>query len=320
MSNEPESSPPEFPLPRREPVPRLREVGVRPLCIIIAGPTASGKTDIAIHVAKYFQTEIISADSRQCYKEMNIGTAKPSPAQLAEVPHHFINSHSITDELSAADFERFALAAAEKIFEKNNTVVMCGGTGLYIKAFCEGLDDIPSAGVEIKKMISENFNSKGLEWLQQEVKENDPLFWETGEVQNPHRLIRALEVVLSTGKSIQTFRQGTKKERDFDIVKLCLDLPREILYERINHRAGMMREAGLAEEARQLLPYKNLNALQTVGYRELFDFFDGKISEEKAFELIKQNTRHYAKRQVTWFKKEGFEFVDANNFPTVYTG
>lgn len=286
--------------------------------IIIAGPTASGKTDIAIAAAKHFNTEIISADSRQCYKEMNIGTAKPSAAQLAEVPHHFINSHSITEALSAADFERYALPVAERIFEHNDTVIMCGGTGLYIKAFCEGLDDIPGTDPEIKKMIAAEYREKGMEWLQEETRKKDPLFWETGEIQNPHRLIRALEVITGTGKSITEMRQGIKKQRDFNIVKLALDVPRELLYERINHRVDAMREAGLTAEAKGLFPYKDLTALQTVGYRELFDFFEGKITEDRAYEFIKQNTRHYAKRQVTWFKKEGFEWVDRERFPQIF--
>lgn len=309
MSLEPESTPSQFPLPRRE-------VGVRPVCIIIAGPTASGKTDIAIRVAKHFQTEIISADSRQCYKELNIGVAKPSAAQLSEVPHHFINSHSINDDLSAADFEGYALSAAEKIFEKNDVVVMCGGTGLYIKAFCEGLDPIPKIDPGIKSRLTELYRQQGLGWLQSEVENADPLFWEKGENQNPHRLLRALEVMQGTGTSLISLQQNQKKQRNFGIVKIALDLPRETLYERINHRVDLMRQEGLKDEARNLFPYKALNALQTVGYRELFDFFEGKISEERAFELIKQNTRHYAKRQVTWFKKEGFEWIDANRFPT----
>ena len=284
--------------------------------VIIAGPTASGKTDIAIRAAKHFQTEIISADSRQCYKELNIGVAKPSPAQLSEVPHHFINSHSITDELSVADFEQYALAAAEKIFEKNNVAVMCGGTGLYIKAFCEGLDPVPKINPGIKSRLTEQYRQQGMEWLQAEVQTTDPLFWEKGEIQNPHRLLRALEVMQGTGISLISLQQNQKAQRNFEVIKIALELPRETLYERINHRVDIMREAGLKEEAQQLFPFKDLNALQTVGYRELFDLFEGKISEERAFELIKQNTRHYAKRQVTWFKKEGFEWIDANRFPT----
>lgn len=273
-------------------------------CIIIAGPTASGKTDAALSIASHFNTEIISADSRQCFKELNIGVAKPSPVQLAQIPHHFINSHSITENVSAADFEKFALHAVEKIFEHNDTAVMCGGTGLYIKAFCEGLDEIPETDEEVKKAIAENFAEHGIQWLQKNIQSEDPLFWQKGENKNPHRIIRALEVIRTSGKSILSYQQKTKKERAFKIIKIGLDVPRDILYTRINNRVGEMQQQGLEEEARELFRYRELNALQTVGYRELFDHFENKISREKAFDLIRQNTRHYAKRQMTWFKKD----------------
>jgi tRNA dimethylallyltransferase len=272
--------------------------------IIIAGPTASGKTDLAIQLAQHYHTDIISADSRQCFRELNIGVAKPSQAQLAAAHHYFINSHSITENISAADFEKYALTAVGKIFEKSNTAIMCGGTGLYIKAFCEGLDAIPDADPAIKEAISADFAAHGIEWLQEAIQKEDPLFFEKGESQNPHRLMRALEVKRSTGKSILELRTSMKQQRPFEIVKICLDLPREILYDRINQRVDAMMDAGLEEEARALLPNKSLNALQTVGYRELFDYFEGKISLQRAVELIKQNTRNYAKRQVTWFKKD----------------
>ena len=273
-------------------------------CIIIVGATASGKTDIAIEVAKYFNTEIISADSRQCFKELTIGVAKPSEAQLASVTHHFINSHNIHDNVSAADFEKYALLKIETIFEKNNVAVMCGGTGLYIKAFTDGLDEIAETDTAIKNEIIKNYNEHGIEWLQQKIKELDILFWEQGEIQNPQRLMRALEVIMNNGKSIILQQKKIKKLRGFNIIKLGLDIPRDILYQRINNRVDVMREKGLEAEVKNLTPVKNLNALQTVGYRELFDYFDGKISLERAFELIKQNSRHYAKRQLTWFKKD----------------
>ena len=273
-------------------------------CIIIVGATASGKTNIAIEIAKYFHTEIISADSRQCFKELNIGVAKPTQAQLSALPHHFINSHSIQENVTAADFEKYALEKTEKIFEKNNTVVMCGGTGLYIKAFTDGLDDIPQIDSSIKNDIAKNYKLLGIEWLQQQIKELDPLFWQQGEIQNPHRLVRALEVIMSTGKSIIAQQKKTKKQRPFDIIKIGLDVPRDILYERINSRVDVMRDNGLEAEVKDLIPFKEMNALQTVGYRELFEYFENKISLEKAFELIKQNSRHYAKRQMTWFKKD----------------
>ncbi len=273
-------------------------------CIIIVGATASGKTNIAIDIARHFHTEIISADSRQCFTELNIGVAKPTQAQLSSIPHHFINSHSIHENVTAADFEKYALEKTEKIFEQNNTVVMCGGTGLYIKAFTDGLDDIPQIDSSIKNDIAKNYELHGMEWLQQQIKELDPLFWQQGEIQNPHRLMRALEVVINTGKSIIAQQKKTKKVRPFNIIKIGLDVPRDILYERINSRVDVMRDNGLEAEARSLIPFKEMNALQTVGYRELFDYFDNKISLEKAFELIKQNSRHYAKRQMTWFKKD----------------
>ena len=273
-------------------------------CLVIVGPTASGKTAAAIDVAQYFNTEIISADSRQCFRELNIGVAKPTAAELSSVKHHFINSHSITDNVSAADFESFALAAADKIFEKNNVAVICGGTGLYIKAFTEGLDAIPETDHKIKEGITDDYKREGLGWLQNKIKETDPLFWEKGEINNPHRLLRALEVFMTTGVSIIAQQKKIKKVRPFNIIKVGIDINREVLYDRINSRVNDMQEQGLENEAKLLIPFKQLNALQTVGYRELFDFFEGKTTREKAFELIKQNSRNYAKRQLTWFKKD----------------
>jgi tRNA dimethylallyltransferase len=272
--------------------------------IIIAGPTAVGKTAFAIAVAKLLNTHIISADSRQCYKEMDIGVAKPSEAELQEVKHYFINSHSIHDEVNAATFEQYALNAANEIFQTHDTAVMVGGTGLYIKAFCEGLDDIPPVDETLRLRLISEYEKNGLEWLQHQVRQKDPSFWQTAEQQNPQRLLRALEVIDATGESIAAFRKGNKKERDFDIVKLGLELPREELYDRINKRVDQMVETGLIEEAKALLPFRNLNALQTVGYRELFEYFDGNAGLGHAIDEIKKNTRHYAKRQLTWFKRD----------------
>ena len=283
-------------------------------CIIIAGPTAVGKTAIAIGLAKHFTTQIISADSRQCYKELNIGVAKPSAEELEAVQHYFINSHSVTENLSAADFEKYALDAIEKIFTSNDIAVMVGGTGLYIKAFCEGLDEIPAAEIATRNAIVTDYNNNGIEWLQQQIKKHDPDYSVQGEMQNPHRMIRALEVKLSTGKSITAFQSKQKKVRDFNIIKICLQLQREVLYDRINSRVDDMMRMGLAEEVKNLILFKHLNALQTVGYKELFDYFSTEataVSLEKSIELIKQNTRHYAKRQITWFKKEeGMQFCN----------
>lgn len=281
-------------------------------CIIIAGPTAVGKTTIAINLAKHFSTQIISADSRQCYKELNIGVAKPSAEELAAVQHYFINSHSVKENLSAADFEEYALNAVAEIFANNDIAVMVGGTGLYIKTFCEGLDEIPTTEIATRNAIVTDYNNNGIEWLQQQIKKHDPDYSVQGEMQNPHRMIRALEVKLSTGKSITSFQSRQKKIRDFKIIKICLQLPRQVLYNRINNRVDDMMRMGLAEEVKILIPFKHLNALQTVGYKELFDYFSTEtpaVSLEKTIELIKQNTRHYAKRQITWFKKEeGMQF------------
>jgi tRNA dimethylallyltransferase len=273
-------------------------------CIIICGPTASGKTEIAIYIAKQFNTQIISADSRQCFKELGIGVAKPSLEQLSAIHHYFINSHSITENISAADFEQYALNCITEIFKINDVVVMVGGTGLYIKALCEGLDNIAQTDPIIKSDIIENYTAYGITWLQEKLQQEDPLYFEKGEIQNPQRMMRALEVVRNTGKSIIAHQQKIKKERDFNIIKIGIEIPRPILYERINTRVDKMMTQGLEKEAQALFPQKNLNALQTVGYRELFDYFENNITLEKAVDLIKQNTRHYAKRQMTWFKKD----------------
>ena len=272
--------------------------------IIIAGPTAVGKTALAIELALHYNTVIISADSRQCYKELGIGVAKPSEAELQAVQHYFINSHSIQDSLSAADFENYALSQLQHLFLTKDVVVMVGGTGLYIKAFVEGLDQIPAVSDAVKEKLSTAFANGGLPWLQAQVREDDPTFFETGEVQNPQRMLRALEVKWTTGKSIQAFRTHQKKERPFRIIQFGLELPRAVLYKQINQRVLQMVADGLVEEARKLIPFRSLNALQTVGYRELFDCFDGITSLDRAVELIQQNTRHYAKRQMTWFKKD----------------
>lgn len=271
--------------------------------IVIAGPTAVGKTAVGIAVARHFGTEIISADSRQCYREMNIGVARPSGEELARLPHHFIASHSIHDKVNAATFEGYALAKTEEIFGKADTAVMVGGTGLYIKTFTDGMDAIPEIPEEVHNKVVVAYQQNGLSWLQERVKALDPLFYGKGETLNPQRLMRALEVVEATGQSILSFRTGEKKQRPFDVVKICLDLPREELYQRINHRVDLMMENGLMEEVRRLLPYQHLNALQTVGYKELFNHLGGKLSKEEAVDAIKRNTRHYAKRQLTWFRK-----------------
>jgi tRNA dimethylallyltransferase len=272
--------------------------------ILIVGPTAVGKTSFAIELARYFKTEIVSADSRQCYKELNIGVARPSKEELKQPPHHFIASHSISENITAATFEQFALQKLQELFQKHDVVVMTGGTGLYVKAFAEGMDKIPDVPEDTRKKIIHQYEQNGIEWLQKEIQKKDPGFYNAGETKNPQRLMRALEVAEATGKSILEFRKGEKTKRDFNIVKIGLELPKEELHRNINARVDKMIEEGLVEEVKGLLPYKNLNALQTVGYTEIFDYLDGKISLEKAIEEIKKNTRQYAKRQMTWFKKD----------------
>jgi tRNA dimethylallyltransferase len=272
--------------------------------IIIAGPTAVGKTSMAIEVAQHLDTEIISADSRQCYKEMNIGVARPSEEELTRVKHYFIASHSIHQKVTAAVFEAYALEKAAGIFSKKDTLVMVGGTGLYIKAFYESMDEIPDVPDTVRRSVVHAYEEKGLSWLQQEIRELDPAFYQVGEMQNPQRLLRALEVFKATGRSIMEFRKGKKVKRDFQIIKLALSLPKDQLHQNINHRVEQMMDLGLEEEVRSLIPYQHLNALQTVGYRELFDYFNGTISLAGAVENIKKNTRQYAKRQMTWFRKD----------------
>lgn len=272
--------------------------------IIVCGPTAVGKTALAIRLAQHFKTAIISADSRQCFKELAIGVARPSEAELKTVPHYFIASHSIQQEVNAAGFEQYALEKVNQIFEKHNVLIMVGGTGLYIKAFCEGLDFIPEIPKGLRDSIILNYQQKGLKWLQEEIAVKDPAFYNQGEIQNPQRVMRALEVKEATGKSILSFRKGEKEQRNFQIIKIGLELPREKLNQQIHHRVDQMMNQGLLNEVKELLPYRNMNALQTVGYSELFDFFDGKIELSTAVEQIKTHTRQYAKRQMTWFKKD----------------
>jgi len=273
-------------------------------CIVIVGPTAVGKTALAVKVAQHFQTEIISADSRQCFKELNIGVAKPSAEELQLVKHHFISSHSIKEEMNAAIFEQYALQKAKDIFTKNDIAVVVGGTGLYVKTFCNGIDDVPVIDPAIREKITADYEWEGLEWLQKEAERLDPLYYAQGEIKNPNRLIRALEVKLSTGKSIIEFHTQPKKHRDFDFIKIGLELPKEQLHKNINSRVDAMMKAGLLAEVEKLQPYKKLNALQTVGYRELFGHLIGDLELEDAVEIIKINTRQYAKRQMTWFKKD----------------
>jgi len=272
--------------------------------IVICGPTAVGKTDFAISLAQKLQTEIISADSRQLYKEIPIGTAQPSGEELGQVKHHFVADRSITEDYNAGMFERDALQLLQTLFQKHDKVICCGGTGLYIKAVCHGLDDVPKADEAIRKKLVNRFEAEGLESLQSQLKELDPVHFEKMDTQNPQRVIRALEVCLSTGKPFSSFHEGEKKERPFLIQKIGLELPREELNERINTRVDSMLENGWLEEVKSVFEKRHLNALNTVGYKELFAHLAGEMTLEEATEKIKINTRRFAKRQMTWFKND----------------
>ena len=282
--------------------------------IVICGPTAVGKTALAIEVAKHFHTEILSADSRQFYKEMTIGTAKPSPAELAAVPHHFINNLSIQDTYTAGDYEKEALIVLDKIFESHDVAVMVGGSGLFVKAVCEGFDTFQKETNEADKAIIERIKTMSLADMQAEVVRLDAEYYEKVDRNNPRRLQRALGVIYTTGRKYSEQRTGEKVQRNFSIIKIGVELPREQLYERINQRVDEMMKAGQWEEAEALYPYRHLQPLQTVGYQEIFDCIDGKLTKVAAIEKIKQNTRNYAKRQMTWFKKDKeIRWTDADN-------
>lgn len=277
--------------------------------MILAGPTAVGKTSLSIQLAERFQTEIISADSRQFYKEMEIGTAKPTMEEMKGVPHHFINSHSIQDDYNVGQFEKDALKLLDKLFQKHDAVFVVGGSGLYVKALCEGIDDMPAIPAEIRQKLNGEFEQNGIEYLQNEVAKSDPEYFKIVDQQNPQRLIRALELFRATGKNMSFYRAQEKQvDRPFNIIKIGLERPREELYVRINLRMDQMISEGLFEEAEKLYSFKNLNALQTVGYSEIFGFLDGEYDREEAVRLLKRNSRRYAKRQMTWFKRDP-EFV-----------
>ncbi len=278
--------------------------------IIIGGPTASGKTSLAIQIAKKLNTSIISADSRQCYQELNIGVAKPNATELLTVPHYFINTHSIHKACDVAAYEKYALICLKKIFEEKNYAVCAGGTGLYIKALCEGIDEMPVVDKNIKTEIEKSYSENGLEWLQEQLKLHDQQFTIKGEMQNPARMLRALIFKLSIGESIVNYQKKNKAVRDFEIKAFCIDLAREKLYNNINKRVDEMMEMGLLDEVSSLLPYSDLTTLKTVGYTELFDHLNGIVSVEGAVGKIKQHTRNYAKRQLTWFRNdERFEIM-----------
>ena len=280
--------------------------------IVVVGPTAVGKTAECIRLARMLGTEIVSADSRQFYKEMNIGVARPSKSELATIPHHLIAHVSVCQDYNAAIYEREALDIIGKLFQEKDDVVLTGGSGLYVNAVCNGMDDIPDKDESIRQELNDLFATQGLEPLQRELQEKDPEYWEIVDKRNHIRLIRALEVCRQTGRTFTSFRSQKKTKRDFDIIKIGIRRSRENLLERIYQRVDCMIEQGLIEEVRGLYGYKNLQALNAVGYKEIFDFLDGKTSLQEAVELIKINTRRYAKRQMTWFcKDKEIQWLDA---------
>ncbi len=281
--------------------------------IVIAGPTAVGKTAVAIKVAKYFNTEIVSADSRQMFKEMSIGTAKPSAEELNSIKHHFINSHNISHPMNMGIYGSEVLPVIDSVFERNNFAVLTGGTGLYIDAVLYGIDDLPQANATLRAERSEELKEKGVEYFAAQLKVIDETTYKTIDIKNPRRVLRALEVFELTGKPYSSFLNKTNSERTFTPLLFCLDKKREVLYDDINKRVDCMIREGLEEEVKSLIPYRNHNALQTVGYKEFFDFFDGRQSREETIEIIKKNTRNYAKRQLTWFRRyENMNWVLSN--------
>lgn len=272
--------------------------------IIVVGPTAIGKTALAIGLANRFNTEIISSDSRQFFKEMQIGTAVPSPEELQLAKHHFIQHISIHDSYSVGDFELQAMRCSNELFQTHDTVVMAGGSGLYNKAIVEGLDHFPKVDVSIREGLNQKLTEEGIVVLQEQLQTLDPTSYSTIDLQNPHRLIRALEICIGTGKPFSSFLNYTQQQRSFKTIKIGLTADRSVIYERINKRVDIMMENGLLEEAKSLYPHRHLNALQTVGYKELFQYIEGEVSLEFAISEIKKNTRRFAKRQLTWLNKE----------------
>ncbi|MBE6201452.1 MAG: tRNA (adenosine(37)-N6)-dimethylallyltransferase MiaA [Rikenellaceae bacterium] len=282
--------------------------------VVIVGPTGSGKTDLAIEVARHFGTEILSTDSRQFYKGMPIGTAQPSAEQLATVRHHFIADRLPEQELSAGGYEREALERLGELFEHHDMVVAVGGSGLYIDALCYGFDELPSDTAHIRAELMQRLDSEGLDTLVEELRSRDEAYWQVVDRHNPARVIRALEVCIASGRPYSKQRTATRRSRPFRTVKIGLLWPREELYDRINRRVDIMVGEGLEEEARSVSHLRHLSSLQTVGYREFFDHFDGKITREEAIDLVKRNSRRYAKRQMTWFRRdESIHWIDRCN-------
>lgn len=272
--------------------------------IVVAGPTGSGKSALAVKIAQHYNAPVISTDSRQFYRGLAIGTAQPTAEELAAATHYFIADREVEDDFNSGRYESEALTLLDRLFAENEYVVAVGGSGLYIQALCDGMDNLPEADKSVREELKQRLQDEGLEALVEELRRLDPEYANIVDRNNPSRVMRALEVCLVTGKPYSEQRSGAKAERSFNIIKIATDMPRDVLYERINRRVDMMIEDGLVEEARAVYHKRHLNALQTVGYREMFDYFDGKITLDEAIELIKRNSRHYAKRQMTWFRRD----------------
>lgn len=289
-----------------------------PTLVIIAGPTAVGKTELCVRLAQELGTEIVSADSRQFYRELSIGTAKPSLAERQGIPHHFVDSHSIAEYFSVGDFEREALQTIQEIFTRTNVAILTGGSGLFLKVITDGMDEMPAVNLDIRKKLMERFEQEGITPLVDELRQLDPAYFDYVDRNNTQRIVRALEVCLTTGKPYSSFRTGHKVERPFRILKICLTRDRAILYDRINQRVELMIQQGLVEEVQSVAEYRNHYALKTVGYQEVFDYFDGTYAYETMIEKIQQNSRRYAKRQLTWFRhQDNFQWFDAEDYEGV---
>ncbi|MBR4952459.1 MAG: tRNA (adenosine(37)-N6)-dimethylallyltransferase MiaA [Alistipes sp.] len=276
----------------------------QPTLIVVVGPTGSGKTSLAVALARHYSAPIISTDSRQFYRGLPIGTAQPTAEELSLAEHHFIADRDVDDDFNSGRYEHEALARLDELFKRHDVVIAVGGSGLYIQALCEGMDNLPEANDELRQSLKQRLESEGVESLFEELRRLDPVYAEVVDRHNPARIMRALEVCITSGKPYSHQRKGERQQRPFRIVKIGTDLPRDVLYERINLRVDMMISEGLEAEARAMLPKRELNSLQTVGYREMFDYFDGRCSLDEAIELIKRNSRRYAKRQLTWFRRD----------------
>ncbi|MCJ8164663.1 tRNA (adenosine(37)-N6)-dimethylallyltransferase MiaA [Pontibacter sp. E15-1] len=287
----------------------MAAVGKEKHLVVVVGPTAVGKTDLCVYLAKKYAAEIISADSRQFFREMRIGTAKPSPEEQQGIPHHFIDSHSIAEEYNAGGYEQDVLALLPKLFEQQDIVIMTGGSGLYVRAVCEGMDEMPETDLALRERLTHQYELQGLQPLLEQLQLLDPVYFAQVDKDNPQRVIRAVEVCLSSGAPYSSFRRNGQRERPFHIIKIGLTRDREDLYQRINQRMDQMLAQGLLEEARELYPHRKHNALQTVGYKEIFDYLDGLCDWEEAVRLLKRNSRRYAKRQLTWFRKNPEEYT-----------